>query len=540
MKKKIMAFNLAVVTLLGTAAFAQDISVESIEVKGSRVVEIKIAAAPKKEVAIKVKNSTTNEYAFFDELETDADGKASFIFTVPASLASGSYTVGYCLEENSAKSKNFEFADFDGLVVLLDAAADAAGVQSVLSEESGNRFAASVMGIDMTVYEGITNQDDLTAVHNNFLAIKSGTGKEENVNAFNKALGIYSAAGGNAAKALELYNPEFDGQSYSEIADEEARAWIVSVFETAVTDNESFDTAYKNAKILHLVNTANSTEIGGLIFKYGDAIGITSAERYDDFSDLSETNKVKVYDKMVLSLGNAKTKAKICSIFNDAVKDVTAGLKNKDSGNGGGGGSSSSASVVLPSVNAPAVQTQNSAPFTDIADYSWANEAILNLVENKIVSGYEDKTFRPANTVTREEFVKMAVCAIGAVNDGAECDFDDVTEDKWYYIYVASAVENGIISGVDERSFGVGLPVTRQDMAVIVSRCMEFIGKTPAEVKEYEEFADGEIISEYARSSVKKLYTAGLINGMGDGSFAPLDRAARAQAAKVLYDALVK
>ena len=65
--------------------------------------------------------------------------------------------------------------------------------------------------------------------------------------------------------------------------------------------------------------------------------------------------------------------------------------------------------------------------------------------------------------------------------------------------------ELGVISGVDERNFGVGLPVTRQDMAVIVSRCMEFIKKIPAEVKEDEGFADEESISEYAKLSVKEL-----------------------------------
>ena len=48
-------------------------------------------------------------------------------------------------------------------------------------------------------------------------------------------------------------------------------------------------------------------------------------------------------------------------------------------------------------------------------------------------------------------------------------------------------------------------------------------------------FTDADSISDYAMASVTALCNAGIIDGMGDGSFAPTGSLTRAQAAKVTY-----
>ena len=53
-------------------------------------------------------------------------------------------------------------------------------------------------------------------------------------------------------------------------------------------------------------------------------------------------------------------------------------------------------------------------------------------------------------------------------------------------------------------------------------------------------FADESIISDYALDSIKTLSEAGIINGMNDNNFAPFESATRAQAAKMIYEVIVK
>ena len=77
-------------------------------------------------------------------------------------------------------------------------------------------------------------------------------------------------------------------------------------------------------------------------------------------------------------------------------------------------------------------------------------------------------------------------------------------------------------------------------MAVIVKRAANAAGIEFKSIKTAEDFADSNIISDYASDSVKELYCAGIISGMGDNMFNPKGSSTRAQAAKIIYEAFVK
>ena len=108
----------------------------------------------------------------------------------------------------------------------------------------------------------------------------------------------------------------------------------------------------------------------------------------------------------------------------------------------------------------------------------------------------------------------------------------------WYFEYVESAYNLGIINGVADGVFAPDALITRQDMAVMVARAAAVSGKTIAEVAESKTFDDAESISDYAQNAVDALVKGGIINGMSDTEFAPLNNATRAQAAKILYNFL--
>ena len=106
-------------------------------------------------------------------------------------------------------------------------------------------------------------------------------------------------------------------------------------------------------------------------------------------------------------------------------------------------------------------------PYDDLESVTWAKDSILSLTEKGIVSGDGNKKFRPNDNIKREEFLKIALEAFNLVSDGAVCELDDVADNAWYYKYVASGMEKELVNGVDERHFGVGSEITRQDMATL-------------------------------------------------------------------------
>ena len=166
--------------------------------------------------------------------------------------------------------------------------------------------------------------------------------------------------------------------------------------------------------------------------------------------------------------------------------------------------------------------------FGDVSKSHWAYESILTLKKNKIVSGNENNLFEPENNITREEFIKMTGIALGIVDEDAECEFDDVDKDDWCYKYVASAKKHGIAEGVEKNRFGTGELITREDMAVIISRAYNLTSEDSAS------FKDESLISDYAKGAVAALANEKIINGFEDGTFRPKAFATRAEAAKII------
>jgi len=183
-----------------------------------------------------------------------------------------------------------------------------------------------------------------------------------------------------------------------------------------------------------------------------------------------------------------------------------------------------------------AVITLESVTF---AEFEWAMDAVEYCVSNDILSGDENGNFNPNDFVKREEFVKMLVAAADMYNENASCSFSDMVSGAWYYSYVASAYNNGLVFGVSENEFGIGNNITRQDLAVMCHRAAEKVKELEA-VRSGVEFSDAEDISDYAKAAVDSLYKAGVINGVGADEFAPLSTATRAQAAVMIYNLFLK
>ena len=285
--------------------------------------------------------------------------------------------------------------------------------------------------------------------------------------------------------------------------------------------------------------------------------GINTAENYGQIRDIMQENfgiikttkhtdlsKLKYPDEVYLILfGSDKrntyqTLSELAQAFDNAVTvrlQAEGGSPNDNQGgysgnNAGGGTDSKIGSVGIPSSISGSVPFVQNETFNDLQGYEWAKDAINRLSSKGIINGMQSGKFEPSANVTREQFVKMIVVAFELKTDKTKVEFSDTDESAWYYPYVVSAYENGIISGKSTECFGIGENITRQDMAVILYRLQPdiFADKTESE------FSDKNLISDYALEAVNALNNKGVIQGMEEQIFAPKMNATRAQAAVII------
>ncbi len=175
--------------------------------------------------------------------------------------------------------------------------------------------------------------------------------------------------------------------------------------------------------------------------------------------------------------------------------------------------------------------------FSDLTSEHWAYKNVINLVENGVINGYPDGTYRPENAITRGEFFKLMMTAA----EGEELFIiPNMAAQKWTDSYMHYAENEGLM--MDGTSIeNVDDPITRLEMVVVLS-------KTAAKKYIRKRFFDGEQdslqtvtfndisgLSEIDQIYIKNATDLGLINGYTDGSFKPNGYMTRAEVATIIY-----
>ena len=164
------------------------------------------------------------------------------------------------------------------------------------------------------------------------------------------------------------------------------------------------------------------------------------------------------------------------------------------------------------------------------AQTPWAIPSITALVQLGAIDGTTED-FRPNDTVTRAEFIKMIVCVLGLELDyTTDSSFSDAPQGQWYTPYIIAGTKAGIINGMGDGTFGVEAYISRQDIAAILYRAAQ----NTMEKGNLAAFSDAATVADYAADGVGALAKAGIVNGLGDGTFAPFNHATRAETAKMV------
>lgn len=190
--------------------------------------------------------------------------------------------------------------------------------------------------------------------------------------------------------------------------------------------------------------------------------------------------------------------------------------------------------------------TNTAKTFSDIENH-WAKSIIEEAASKGIVGGYPDGTYKPDNLMKREEFFKLIVNILTAkpvVTDDTLktfATFGDVYPDEWYVDTLKQAVAAGITQGNTYYSFGVGMMITRQEAAKVISSIVsDTSAMTPEQISagqsKYNNLKDTAKIDEWAKAHVQKVVVKGYVQGDTEGNFNPTNALTRAEAATLILN----
>jgi predicted secreted protein len=163
-----------------------------------------------------------------------------------------------------------------------------------------------------------------------------------------------------------------------------------------------------------------------------------------------------------------------------------------------------------------------------------------------VSTGYPDGSWRPWQSITRAQFVKMANAAfsVGPANPGSPT-FSDVPSTDQFYQYIEGAYLAGLVNGVAAGEFGPNATITREQAAAIavrkvaVDRGIDLNDMKEADITEaLSDFQDAASVSEDLRAEVAFAINQGFIKGDAAGSLRPKGTMTRVAAAALLIRAM--
>lgn len=170
------------------------------------------------------------------------------------------------------------------------------------------------------------------------------------------------------------------------------------------------------------------------------------------------------------------------------------------------------------------------AGFADVPQGVYYQEDLEWAAENGLVIGVADGLFAPDKELTRAEAVEMLYRAHGKKGDGGELPFRDITDDAWYIPALAWAWAKGIVEGRSVDEFAPDAPVLRCELVAMIWR----LEGRPAPALEYSSFDDVPASAWY-NDAVTWAWERGIVKGIGDHQFTPLDGLLRRDAVCMLH-----
>ncbi len=145
-------------------------------------------------------------------------------------------------------------------------------------------------------------------------------------------------------------------------------------------------------------------------------------------------------------------------------------------------------------------------PFWDVNENDYFYNALCYNVANKYILGYNSNVFGPSYEMTRGMVVTVLYRMEGTPYPDGDKILSDINGDEYYAKAVKWAVNNGVVNGYADGTFKPNKNVTRQELIVILRNYLRYKqGADAVKVKDngtFEKFADINNVDDYAKSAV--------------------------------------
>nr|WP_128103704.1 MBG domain-containing protein [Paenibacillus sp. DCT19] len=176
---------------------------------------------------------------------------------------------------------------------------------------------------------------------------------------------------------------------------------------------------------------------------------------------------------------------------------------------------------------------ERSVSFADMQNH-WGREDVEKLASKLIVQGRGSDRFEPNGRLTRAEATALLNRALGIFTSSSVSTFSDV-QGQWYAVDVMTAYQSGHIAGYNDGTFRPNESITREELAVIITRALAFVGdnayKQPA--RDWQP-VDEDNISVWAKEAVNQAIRLNILNGDEQGHVRPHAATTRAEMAVML------
>ena len=197
------------------------------------------------------------------------------------------------------------------------------------------------------------------------------------------------------------------------------------------------------------------------------------------------------------------------------------------------------------------VTAVSAAKFSDVdKNYSWAEEAIEALSADKVITGYEDGTFKPGKSITRQEAIALFSRALGASAESNEtivnfaygiyeveledCADSYAVKQGAYLVYRKVLTIEEVIDYLSNSKRNI--PLKRYEAATLIAKALGADAwlKSNEDVDTKLSYSDANSIPARFVDYVFYTTTLGIMGDMGNNKFGPNENVTRAQIAVMI------
>lgn len=168
--------------------------------------------------------------------------------------------------------------------------------------------------------------------------------------------------------------------------------------------------------------------------------------------------------------------------------------------------------------------------------YHKATNEILKATAIGLIEGYNDGTFKPDESITKAEFIKMAI----VLSTNRNFDFSAIPTsfDHWSAPYIAMGEMQGVLDVGEYNDANVDEPITRLEMICILSKIqIQMKGVSQYRDAQLPNYTDIDTLTEEEKGLLLHAASYELVSGMfekdsnGEYTIRPYDNLTRADAA---------